>query len=74
MAETASEIQSRLSKVRAAIDKVLSAQSYSIGQHSVNKVQLNQLMQLEKDLMRRLARATGSGPLIIGNFSTADNT
>jgi hypothetical protein len=63
MAETAQQIQTRLDECRAAISAAL-MQSYSVAGRSVTR-NLPELRKLEKDLMRRLARVSGSGPLVL---------
>ena len=71
MAETAAQLETRLSEVRAAISNALNAQSYSVAGRSVTRTNLAELRQLEKDLMRRLNRLN-NGAFVISDFSQAD--
>ena len=69
-AQTAAEIQTQLDAVRVAITSALSAQSYSIAGRSVSKASLSELTKREKELMRRLARVAGTGPLVLSETAT----
>lgn len=69
MAETAAQIETRLTEVRAAISAAL-VQSYSVAGRSVTR-NLAELRKLEKDLERKLARLT-NGPVILSDFSELD--
>jgi hypothetical protein len=73
MAETAQQLETRLANVRAAIDRVMQMQSYSLSGRQVTHANLNQLMQLEKELQRKLARVSGSGPIVISDVSDLDS-
>jgi transketolase len=73
MAETAQQLETRLANVRAAIDRVMQMQSYSLAGRQVTHANLNQLMQLEKELQRKLARVSGSGPIVISDVSDLDS-
>jgi hypothetical protein len=64
-AQTAEQIQTQLDQVRAAITSALAAQSYSVANRSVSRAALSELTKREKELMRRLARVGGSGPLVL---------
>lgn len=59
MASTAS----LLAQVEAAIEALLSggASSYSIGSRSVTKLDLGELMQQRKELLRQVQRETSGG-------------
>lgn len=70
MAETAEQLETRLTECRAAIKSAL-VQSYSIGGRSLTR-NLAELRKLEKDLERKLSRLSGSGPLVISDTSTGD--
>jgi len=67
MAQTAEQLETDLAAVREAIRQAY-VQSYSVSGRSVSR-NLDQLMQREKDLERKLARVSGSGPLVISDTS-----
>lgn len=67
MSQTAAEIEARLVKVRAAIDRAILAASYSIGGRSHSNQGLTELRKLEKELMRQLSRLTGGGPFVVSS-------
>lgn len=71
MAETIQQLQTRLTNVRAAIDRALQAQSYSVGGRQISHANLNSLMKLEKDLQRKLSRLQGR-TLVASDFSNTD--
>lgn len=68
MAETVAQLQIRLTNVRAAIDRALNVQSYSISGRQITHANLESLMKLEKELQRKLARLN-NGPVILSDFS-----
>jgi len=72
-AQSASDIQADLDSTRQAIRDCIQLQSYSKPGLSVNRAQLSELRKLEKDLMRRLARATGSGPLVLSETNAGES-
>lgn len=61
----------RLSAVRAAIAKCLNAEAYTIGEQRVQRSQLKQLRDLERELMQEVnQRSTGSGSMMtLGQFN-----
>lgn len=71
MAETQEQLEARLAEVRSAISSAL-IQSYSVAGRSVTR-NLAELRKLEKDLERKLARVTGSGPIVLSDFSELDS-
>lgn len=69
MAETAAQLETRLINVRAAIERVILAASYSVAGRSHQNQQLVELRKYEKDLERKLSRLSGSGPLVLSDTS-----
>lgn len=72
MAETSAQLETRLTNVRAAIERAVLAASYSIAGRSHTNQQLKELRMLERDLERKLSRLTGSGPLVISETNAGE--
>lgn len=51
----------RLAAVRAAIDKVLNAQAYTVQDRELNRAKLSDLRQLEKDLIAEVNASDAAG-------------
>jgi len=68
MAETAEQIEARLVTARAAIDRAVLAQSYSIGGRSHANQALKELRAHERALVLRLHRLT-KGAFVLSDFS-----
>lgn len=71
MAETVAQLETRLTNVRAAIDRALNVQSYSISGRQITHANLESLMKLEKELQRKLSRLQGKN-LVVSDFSNTD--
>lgn len=53
----------RLASVRAAIERVMNSQAYSIGNRNVQYAQLGPLMKLEERLMREVQESGNNGQM-----------
>jgi len=71
MAETVAQLETRLANVRAAIERAVQVQSYSISGRQITHANLDQLMKLEKELQRKLSRLQGKN-LVVSDFSNTD--
>lgn len=63
MAYTSDSAADRLAAVRAAIDRCLTSQEYSIGARRQRTAELRDLRAMERDLMDEIEAGGGSGTM-----------
>ena len=74
MAETAEQIETRLTNVRAAIERAILAASYSVASRSHSNQQLKELRAYERQLELKLSRMTNGGAVVLSDFSSPGDT
>ena len=61
MSYNSDDAATRLAAVRAAIDRCLQSQAYSVGQRNQQMAQLRDLRAMEKELMQEAGQPSGGG-------------